>query len=138
LRYRRGGLAVSASGRWRWSPGRITDLRSASPSAQATPARHAERDDRGRHCVAAAYNLVRVREPMEETASPGPFAGRCRIIGMDDWDDDFLALVEEAHLTFDDKSGGKIGFGVSKDFLNVRYHAISKGDASERVASQWT
>jgi hypothetical protein len=82
---------VSASGRWRWSPGRITDLRSASPSAQATPARHAERDDRGRHCVAAAYNLVRVREP-EETASPGPFAGRCRIIGMDDWDGDFYFL----------------------------------------------
>jgi hypothetical protein len=49
-----------------------------------------------------------------------------------------LLLVEVAHLTFDDKSGGKIGFGVSRDFLDVRYHAISKGNASERVASQWT
>jgi hypothetical protein len=82
--------------------------------------------------------LVRVREPIEEAASLGPFAGRCRIIGMDDWEGDFLPLVEVAHLTFDDKSGGQIGFVASKDFLDVRYHAISKGDASERVASQWT
>ena len=29
------------------------------------------------------------------------FAGRWRIIEMDNWDSDFLDLVEEAHLTFD-------------------------------------
>jgi hypothetical protein len=94
--------------------------------------------DRGRHCVTAAYNLGAGAEPMEEAASLGPFAGRCRIFGMDDWEGDFLPLVEMAHLIFDDKSGGQIGFGASKDFLDVCYHAISKGDASERAASQWT
>ena len=28
------------------------------------------------------------------------FAGRWRIVEMDNWDNDFLDLVEEAHLTF--------------------------------------
>jgi hypothetical protein len=28
------------------------------------------------------------------------FAGRWRIVEMDNWDSDFLDLVEEAHLTF--------------------------------------
>jgi hypothetical protein len=28
------------------------------------------------------------------------FAGRCRIVEMDNWDNDVLDLVEEAHLTF--------------------------------------
>jgi hypothetical protein len=71
--------------------------------------------------------LVRVREHGGGRFARA-FAGHCRIIGMDDWDD-FLALVEEAHLTFDGKSGGQIGFGASKDFLDIRYHAIRKGDA---------
>lgn len=29
------------------------------------------------------------------------FAGRWRIVEMDNWDSDFLDLVEEAHLTFE-------------------------------------
>ena len=32
------------------------------------------------------------------------FAGRWRIVEMDNWDSDFLDLVEEAHLTFEGKS----------------------------------
>ena len=44
--------------------------------------------DRGRHCIAAAHNLGAGARAMEMAASPGPFAGRCRIIGMDDWDGD--------------------------------------------------
>ena len=31
-------------------------------------------------------------------------AGRWRLVEMDNWDSDFLDLVEEAHLTFEGKS----------------------------------
>lgn len=130
---------MNASGRWRWSAGRITDFANRLHPARRQHQREMPNGtDRGRHCIAAAHNLGVGARAMEMAASPGPFAGRCRIIGMDDWEGDFLPLVEVAHLTFDDKSGGQIGFVASKDFLDVRYHAISKGDASERVASQWT
>lgn len=48
-------------------------------------------------------------------------AGRWRIVEMDDWDNDFRDLVEEAHLTFAGKSRGEIAFGALKGFLDVRY-----------------
>jgi hypothetical protein len=51
------------------------------------------------------------------------FAGRWRIVEMDNWDSDFLDLVEEAHLTFEGKSDGEIAFGALKGFLDVRYGA---------------
>jgi hypothetical protein len=40
---------------------------------------------------------------------------------MDNWDRDFLNLVEEAHLTLEGKSDGEITFGTLKGFLDVRY-----------------
>ncbi|MGY4257366.1 hypothetical protein ACVI1L_004434 [Bradyrhizobium sp. USDA 4516] len=49
------------------------------------------------------------------------FAGRWRIVEMDNWDSDFLDLVGEAHLTFRGKSDGKIAFGALKGFLDARY-----------------
>ncbi|WP_312022772.1 hypothetical protein [Bradyrhizobium sp. 2S1] len=49
------------------------------------------------------------------------FAGRWRIVEMDVWDNDFLDLVEEAHLTFQGKSDDEIAFGALKGFLDVRY-----------------
>ena len=51
------------------------------------------------------------------------FAGRWRIVEMDNWDRDFLDLVEEAYLTFEGKSDGEIAFGALKGFLDVRYGA---------------
>ena len=36
------------------------------------------------------------------------FAGRGRIVEMDNWDSDFLDLVEEAYLTFEGKSDGEM------------------------------
>ena len=36
------------------------------------------------------------------------FAGRWRIVEMDAWDNDFLDLAEQAHLTFDGEAGGEI------------------------------
>jgi len=49
------------------------------------------------------------------------FAGRWRIVEMDNWDRDFVNLVEEAHLSFEGKSGGEIAFGALKGSLDVRY-----------------
>ena len=41
------------------------------------------------------------------------FVGRWRIVEMDNWDGDFLDLVEEAHLIFRGKFDGEIAFGLS-------------------------
>lgn len=43
------------------------------------------------------------------------------MVEMDNWDSDFLDLVEEVHLIFQGKSDGEIAFGVLKRFLDVRY-----------------
>lgn len=42
------------------------------------------------------------------------FAGRWRIVEMDVWDNDFLDLVEESHLTFKGSADGEIAFGALK------------------------
>jgi hypothetical protein len=41
------------------------------------------------------------------------FAGRWRIVEMDNWDDDFLNLVEEAHIAFHGAADGEIAFGAA-------------------------
>lgn len=51
------------------------------------------------------------------------FTGRWRIVELDNCDNDFLDLVEEAHLTFDGAADGGIAFGALKGFLDVRYCA---------------
>ena len=51
------------------------------------------------------------------------FAGRWHIVEMDVWDNDFLNLVEKAHLTFKSAADGEIAFGALKGFLDVRYGA---------------
>ena len=49
------------------------------------------------------------------------FAGRWRIVEMETWGNDFLDLVEEAHITFQRGSDGEIIFGALTGFLDVRY-----------------
>jgi hypothetical protein len=80
--------------------------------------------------VAAAYNLVRLPRLMAETglmarvpAFAKVFAGRRCIVEMDVWDNDFLDLIERAHLNFEGEEGGEIAFGALKGFLDVRYGA---------------
>ena len=53
------------------------------------------------------------------------FAGRWRIVEMDVWDNDFLDLVEEAHLTFKGQADGEIAFGALKGFLATDPPALS-------------
>jgi hypothetical protein len=50
-------------------------------------------------------------------------AGRWRIVEMDNWENDFLDLVEEAPLSFKGTADGEIAFGALKGFLDVRYGA---------------
>ena len=47
------------------------------------------------------------------------FAGRWRIVEMDQWDD--LDLLEPAHITFTRKEGGELVFGAVEADLDVRY-----------------
>lgn len=49
------------------------------------------------------------------------FAGRWRIVEMDNWDGDFLDLIEEAHLTFAGMSDDEIALCAPKGFLDARY-----------------
>ncbi|MET4608361.1 hypothetical protein ABIB90_007867 [Bradyrhizobium sp. JR4.1] len=42
------------------------------------------------------------------------FAGRWRIVEMDNWDTAFLDLVKEVHLTFQGKSMAKSPLGLSR------------------------
>jgi hypothetical protein len=48
-------------------------------------------------------------------------AGRWRNVEMDTWDNDFLDLVEEAHIMFESDSQGERVFGALIGFLDVRY-----------------
>jgi len=48
-----------------------------------------------------------------------PFAGRWRIVEMDQWED--LDLLELAHVTFTGKDSGKLVFVAVEADLDVRY-----------------
>jgi len=62
------------------------------------------------------------------------FAGRWRIVEMDNWDSDFLDLVEEAHITFEGAANGEIVFGALTGFLDVRY---GSRDGSASAEFSW-
>ena len=49
------------------------------------------------------------------------FKGRWRITEMDTWPDEYLDLIEPAHITFEDGSDGELVFGAVKGWLDVRY-----------------
>ncbi len=59
------------------------------------------------------------------------FAGRWRIVEMDNWDNDALDLGEEAHLIFQGTADGEIAFVSLKGFLDVRYGARSASACAE-------
>ena len=49
------------------------------------------------------------------------FAGRWRIVETDVWDNEFLDLAEQAHITFSGSEDGEIVFGAISADLDVRY-----------------
>ena len=53
---------------------------------------------------------------------------------MGTWDNEFLDLVEEAHITFQGNSEGEIIFGALTGFLDVRY---GSGDGSACAEFSW-
>ena len=51
------------------------------------------------------------------------FRGRWRIIEMEVWPDDYLDLIEPAHIAFEGRTDGVFVFGAVKGWLDVRYGA---------------
>jgi hypothetical protein len=71
------------------------------------------------------------REMAKIPAIAKAFAGRWRIVEMDNWDTDFLDLVEEAHIAFQGGSDGEIALGALKGCLDVRYRARDGSASAE-------
>ncbi len=61
------------------------------------------------------------------------FMGRWRIVEMDQWDDDYLDLVEPAFISFGPQDGA-FAFGAVKGWLDVRY---GTRDGSACVEFSW-
>src|SRR5215208_1342991 len=66
------------------------------------------------------------------------FKGRWRISEMDVWDNDYLDLVEPAHIVFESENDGAFVFGTVKGWLDVyrtyqRNHADRSGDSCLRL-----
>ena len=55
-----------------------------------------------------------------KSASAVAFKGRWRIAEMDQWDNDYLDLVEPAHITFSGVANGEIVFGAVNASLDAR------------------
>jgi hypothetical protein len=49
------------------------------------------------------------------------FRGRWWIVEMEVWPDDYLDLIEPAHITFEGGTDGVFAFGAVKGWLDVRY-----------------
>jgi len=58
---------------------------------------------------------------VHNSAVAAKFNGIWRIIEMDNWSNDYLDLIEPAHITFTDASDGEIAFGALTGWLDVRY-----------------
>jgi hypothetical protein len=62
------------------------------------------------------------------------FKGRWRIEEMDVWDNDYLDLIEPAHITFEGEHDGSFAFGAVKAWIDVRYGAR---DGAARAEFSW-
>ena len=49
------------------------------------------------------------------------FNGSWRIVQMDQWDEEYLDLVETAHITIDKRGQGKFFFGAIEGWLDCRF-----------------
>ena len=57
-----------------------------------------------------------------------PYLGRWRILEMEQWDKDFIDLVEEGHITFSKKDGGELLFGAVECDLDCRIEKVGDRD----------
>ena len=71
---------------------------------------------------------------MNRVANHTPFVGYWRLVHMDEWDQAYLDLVEEAYIEFDDNGQGGFVFGVVKGWLDCRF---SKYENQPRVEFSW-
>jgi hypothetical protein len=54
-------------------------------------------------------------------AKPKSFHGSWRIVRMDEWDEEYLDLIETAHITIDKRGQGEFLFGAVKGWLDCRF-----------------
>ena len=66
--------------------------------------------------------------------TPLPFRGRWRLVEMELWDQDFLDLVVEAHITIDDDSLGYFQFGAVEGQVDCRFDTDG---GKPRAAFSW-
>ena len=71
---------------------------------------------------------------MKLPTNHAPFVGYWRLVHMEEWDQDYLDLVEQAHIEFDEHQQGGFVFGVVKGWLDCRY---SQEDRSPKVEFSW-
>lgn len=50
-----------------------------------------------------------------------PFRGSWQIVHMDEWDEEYLDLVEPAYITIDKHGQGEFLFGTVKGWLDCRF-----------------
>lgn len=49
-----------------------------------------------------------------------PFAGKWRIVWMDQWDQDYVDMEEPGHITFDNRGSGSFHFGCVSGEIDAR------------------
>src|SRR5215213_3474588 len=116
--------SASASASRRRSAGSRPWLDSAGPSSAAAIGSGGPSPLRRRRttwCGCPSSWLERCREAPARHAKA--FKGRWRISEMDVWDNDYLDLVEPAHIVFESENDGAFVFGTVKGWLDVRYGA---------------
>ncbi len=65
-------------------------------------------------------------------------AGKCRVLEMDQWDKDFIALTGEGHITFAKRNRGDLHFGAVDCDLDYRIEKVRDQERIEFSLLVWT
>jgi hypothetical protein len=69
-----------------------------------------------------------------EAQAPNPFAGRWRIVSMDNWDQEYVDEEEEGYFEFNDKGHGDFHFGYVHGQMDFR---LTSRDGVPAVEWTW-
>ena len=70
----------------------------------------------------------------KKAKAPNPFAGRWRIVSMEQWDQDFVDEEVEGYFEFDDKGWGSFHFGDVHGTIDGRLTTRDGEPAIERTS----
>lgn len=71
---------------------------------------------------------------MARSKQPNPFAGRWRIVSMEQWDQHFVDEEEEGYIEFDDKGWGSFHFGYVHGTIDGR---LTTRDGEPAIEWTW-